>query len=53
MFRFLKPLVYAVIATVAGSFAYKEGKQALFPAPPPTRPSTPSRWKTRRTSLLL
>lgn len=32
MFRFLKPLVYAVIATVAGSFAYKEGKQALFPA---------------------
>ena len=33
MFRFLKPLVYAVIATVAGSFAYKEGKQALFPAP--------------------
>ena len=33
MFRFLKPLVYAVIATVAGSFAYKEGKQALVPAP--------------------
>lgn len=33
MFRFLKPLVYVVIATVAGSFAYKEGKQALFPAP--------------------
>ena len=33
MFRFLKPVVYAVIAAVAGSFAYKEGKQALFPTP--------------------
>lgn len=33
MFRFLKPVVYAIIAAVAGSFAFKEGKQALFPAP--------------------
>lgn len=33
MFRFLKPVVYAVIAAVAGSFAFKEGKQALFPTP--------------------
>jgi hypothetical protein len=33
MFRFLKPVVYAVIAAVAGSFAFKEGKQALFSAP--------------------
>ena len=31
MFRFLKPVVYVVIAAVAGSFAFKEGKQALFP----------------------
>lgn len=33
MFQFIKPLVYAVIAVVSGTFAYKEGKEALFPTP--------------------
>ncbi len=33
MFRFVKPILYAAIALVSGTFAYKEGKKALFPTP--------------------
>ena len=33
MFRFVKPILYAAIALVSGTFAYKEGKEAMFPPP--------------------
>lgn len=33
MFRFVKPILYAAIALVSGTFAYKEGKEAMFPTP--------------------
>ena len=33
MFRFVKPLLYAAIALVSGTFSYKEGKEAMFPPP--------------------
>ena len=33
MVRFVKPILYAGIALVAGAFAYKEGKEAMFPTP--------------------
>lgn len=33
MFRFVKPILYAAIALVSGTFAYKEGKEVMFPTP--------------------
>ena len=33
MFRFVKPILYAAIVLVSGTFAYKEGKEAMFPTP--------------------